>query len=70
MGKSSRDITNGYTWISSKAESRPGLMPGPAAYFPTASHKQKLVMEKDARLAARARVDAEKAAAADVHMRN
>ena len=40
-------------------------MPGPAAYFPTASHKQKLVMEKDARLAARARVDAEKAAAAE-----
>jgi hypothetical protein len=30
-------------------------LPGPAAYYPTASHKQKLQMEKDARIAARAR---------------
>lgn len=30
-------------------------LPGPAAYYPTASHKQKLQMEKDARITARAR---------------
>jgi hypothetical protein len=32
-------------------------LPGPAAYYPTASHKQKLQMEKDSRIAARARAD-------------
>eukprot|EP01046_Picozoa_sp_COSAG06_P051550 COSAG06_NODE_8435_length_2175_cov_1.436416_1_plen_536_part_00 len=32
-------------------------LPGPAAYFPTASHKQKLQMEKDARISAKTRAD-------------
>lgn len=32
-------------------------LPGPAAYYPTASHKQKLQMEKDARIAARAQAN-------------